>query len=145
MLRQIAPPGPRLAAFALLMRAPVLLDAVVRRAMKSNTTVEWGIKQGLHTCGVTSPHALFEALHGYITADVSARITQDVLLLCGAEDIYIPRTQIVDQLRTLTNAASVTAHVPTRADRAQQHCQIGNEAPAPNYILDWIAAAIAKR
>lgn len=145
MLRQIAPPGPRLAAFQLLMRAPVLLDAVVQRVMKSNTTVEWGIKQGLHTCGVTSPHALFEAMRGYITADVSARITQDVLLLCGAEDIYIPRTQIVDQLRMLANATSVTAHVFTRADQAQQHCQIGNEGLALNYILDWIAAAIARR
>jgi hypothetical protein len=83
-------------------------------------------------------------MRGYITADVSARITQDVLLLCGAEDIYIPRTQIVDQLRMLTNATSVTAHVFTRADQAQQHCQIGNEALALNYILDWIAAAIAR-
>ena len=144
-LRAMAPAGPRRAAFRLLTHAPVFLDSAVRRSMKRSPVADWGMKQGMHTFGVTSPHALFDAMRSFTTTDVSARITQDVLVLAGTEDNLVPRDQVVDQLHLLPNAASVTVRVFTRADQAQNHCQVGNFGLALRYILEWLAATPARR
>jgi hypothetical protein len=74
----------------------------------------------------------------YVTADVSALVKADVLLLAGAEDHYVPFRQLGDQLNTLTSARSVTARVFTRAEQAQNHVQVGNIALSVRVMLDWL-------
>jgi len=74
----------------------------------------------------------------YVTADVSALVNADVLLLAGAEDHYVPFRQLGDQLNTLTAARSVTARVFTRAEQAQNHVQVGNIALSVRVMLDWL-------
>ena len=72
------------------------------------------------------------------TDDVSSRITQDVLLMAGAEDHDVPLAQLGAQIQTLTNARSVTARVFTRAESAQNHCQMGNLGLSLRVILGWL-------
>ena len=60
------------------------------------------------------------------TAEVSARVTQDVLLLAGVADHFVPFSQLGDQLVALTNARSVTAHAFTEPSNAKHHCGIGD-------------------
>lgn len=55
--------------------------------------------------------------------------------MAGAEDHYVPLGQLGAQIQTLTNARSVTARVFTRAESAQNHCQIGNLGLALRVIL----------
>src|SRR6516165_1900751 len=78
------------------------------------------------------------AVRALRTDDVSSRITQDVLLMAGAEDHYVPLTQLGAQIQTLTNARSVTARVFTRAESAQNHCQMGNLGLSLRVILGWL-------
>jgi hypothetical protein len=78
------------------------------------------------------------AVRGMRTDDVSPRITQDVLLMAGAEDHYVPLGHLGAQIQTLTNARSVTVRVFTRAESAQNHCQIGNLGLALRVILAWL-------
>jgi hypothetical protein len=65
-------------------------------------------------------------------------VTQDVLLMAGAKDHYMPLQMLPDQLMTLTAAHSITARVFTEAESAQNHCQIGNMGLALKVILDWL-------
>jgi hypothetical protein len=87
---------------------------------------------------VTTPHEYFASLARYRTADVSALVRADVLLLAGAEDHYVPIRQLSDQLNTLTSARSVTARVFTRHEQAQNHVQVGNIGLAVRVMLDWL-------
>ena len=130
--------GARAAALGILGYAPRVLDAVVGRVARHDLMVEWGVRQGMHVMGAASPHAYFDALSAYTTRRVSDRVTQDVLLLCGAEDHYVPLRQLGDQMRMLTNAASVSSRTFTRADQAQNHCQIGNLGLALRVIAGWL-------
>ena len=66
--------------------------------------------------------------------------TQDVLLCAGAEDHYVPLHQLYDQARWLTGARSTPARVFTRAECAQNHCQIGNLPLAMHTVGAWIEA-----
>ena len=78
------------------------------------------------------------AFRQFETADVSASITQDVLLLAGSEDHYIRIEQWYAQTRMLTNARSMTARLFTLGESAQNHCQVGNQGLALKTIVNWL-------
>jgi pimeloyl-ACP methyl ester carboxylesterase len=66
-------------------------------------------------------------------------VTQDVLVLTGRDDHFIPFKMHDKQVRALTGARSVTARVFTRAEHAQNHCQIGNIGLALEVMTRWLA------
>jgi alpha-beta hydrolase superfamily lysophospholipase len=117
--------------------APVV-DAAVAAAGKTDLLTDWVIAQGERVMGVATPADLFQAWREYRTDDVSPLVIQDVLLMAGAKDHYIPLQMLPDQLMTLTAARSVTARVFSEAESAQNHCQIGNMGLALKVIFDWL-------
>ncbi len=68
----------------------------------------------------------------------SELVKQDVLILTGREDHYIPFRMHDLQVKALTNAKSVTDRVFTREEQAQNHCQIGNIGLAMDVMVKWI-------
>lgn len=88
--------------------------------------------------GVNTPAEVFKAWRKYGTDDISSLVTQDVLLMAGTKDHYMPLRMLPDQLMTLTAAHSVSARVFTEMESAQNHCQIGNIGLALKVILGWL-------
>jgi alpha-beta hydrolase superfamily lysophospholipase len=118
--------------------APVV-NAAVASAGKTDLLTDWVIAQGKRVMGVGAPADVFRAWREYRTDDISSLVAQDVLLMAGAKDHYMPLHMLPDQLMTLTAAHSVTARVFTVAESAQNHCQIGNMGlVAPKVILGWL-------
>jgi alpha-beta hydrolase superfamily lysophospholipase len=115
-----------------------LVNAAVAAVRKTDLLTDWVIAQGELVMGVATPAEVFQAWREYRTDDVSALVTQDVLLMAGAKDHYMPLQTLPDQLMTLTAAHSITARVFTEAESAQNHCQIGNMGLALRVILDWL-------
>ena len=68
----------------------------------------------------------------------SDRVKQDVLLLASRNDHFIPFRLHNAQVRRLTSARSVAARVFTKADHAENHCQIGNMGLALRVMEEWI-------
>lgn len=143
VLRQTPGPARLLVRGLLRAGAGAVLDAAIAAAARRQPVVEWGMTQAMHVFGVKTPHAALAAAAQYRTSDVSARLTQDVLLCAGAEDHYVPLHQLYDQARWLTGARSVTARVFTRGEQAQNHCQIGNLPLALRTIGAWIDLTLA--
>ncbi|MCK5212396.1 MAG: hypothetical protein KAQ74_00625, partial [Dehalococcoidia bacterium] len=65
-------------------------------------------------------------------------VEQDVLILTGSEDHFIPLKMHDMQMRALTNARSATGKIFNRDEQAQNHCQIGNVGLALEAMLEWI-------
>jgi pimeloyl-ACP methyl ester carboxylesterase len=122
----------------LLIGAARLVNDFVERAMKQSLVVEWGMRQGMHVTGTSTPYDYFREAKRYRTEDISALIEQDVLLLAGAEDHYVPPHQFHDQIRWLTGARSLTARLFTRQEQAQNHVHVGNVGLSLQVIADWI-------
>jgi pimeloyl-ACP methyl ester carboxylesterase len=120
------------------LRLATLLDMVARSLMKRDLYSRWGIQQGMHVMGATSPSEYFFKLKAYHGREISQRITQDTLIMAGAEDHFVPLKQFFDQLPLLVNARSVTAQIFTQADQAQSHCQVGNQGLALAQIVSWV-------
>ena len=115
------------------------VDKFFADAMAKSLLVDWMMQQGMHNTGLRTPHEMMQHYRKYETASVSALLTQDVLLMAGAEDHYVPVHQLPDQIATLTNVRSLTARLFTRAEQAQNHCQVGNMGLAFSAVLDWMA------
>jgi pimeloyl-ACP methyl ester carboxylesterase len=116
--------------------APV--NALLRSAMKSSLVAEWGIQEGMHVTGSKSPYAFLRAIINYQTAPISRNVHQDVLLMAGAEDHYVPLQQFTKQIQMVSNVRSLTTRLFTRAENAQNHCQIGNLGLSLRVIINWI-------
>ncbi|MGH9350209.1 MAG: alpha/beta fold hydrolase [Vicinamibacterales bacterium] len=122
-----------------------LLAVGARRAIDDSAStlaqhsqaVEQALSQAMHVFGSATPSEALEKAKAFQTRDVSARVRQDVLLMAGADDHYIPLEQLWEQGRLLTGARSITARVFTAGDLAQAHCQIGNLPLALHVISSW--------
>ena len=122
----------------LALRAGPVLNALIHRLAARDLLVRWAVAQGTYVLGVESPYRFLRRARAFRTGDVSPRVTQDVLLLAGSADHYVPLRQLHRQMLALTNARSVTARVFMPAEQAHNHCQIGNVGLAVQVILGWL-------
>ena len=99
----------------------------------------WNISHLMYVLGVEEPMAAFEFAFQLNEANLHAnRVRQDVLLLASRNDHFIPFRLHREQVRRLTVARSVTDRVFTKADQAQNHCQVGNMGLALRVMRDWL-------
>ncbi|WP_033168039.1 alpha/beta hydrolase [Clostridium sp. KNHs205] len=114
------------------------VNTVLNKLTEKSLMFEWGIMQGMHITGSKSPYEFFHRMISYNTAAFSHLITQDVLLLAGQNDHYVPIKQFTDQILTLTKVHSLTARMFTPEETADTHCQIGNLGLEADVMLNWI-------
>lgn len=122
----------------LRLRAASVVNWMLARVARKSPVAQWAVQEGMHVTGTDSAFGFLQAFRQFETADVSAYITQDVLLLAGSEDHYVPLEQWHDQMRMLKNAHSITARLFTRGESAQNHCQVGNYGLALRTIVNWL-------
>ena len=114
-----------------------LFNSAVRRISKKDLMIEWGVAQGMHVMGVKTPYEFLRKCKLFHTKDISHLVEQDVLLMAGQEDHYIPLHQFYDQQKTLTNVGSLTSRLFTRKEIAQNHGQLGNVGLSVEVIVNW--------
>ncbi|MDR0829404.1 MAG: alpha/beta hydrolase, partial [Prevotellaceae bacterium] len=121
-----------------------LFNAIVRRLYKKSLMIEWGVAQGMHVMGTKTPYEFLRKCTLFNTEKVSPLVEQDVLLMGGQEDHYIPLHQFFDQQKTLINVRSLTSRLFTRKETAQNHCQLGNVGLSVKTIVDWVEQTLDK-
>ena len=114
------------------------VNAVMNRIAARDPLIGWGVQQGKLVMGADDPFDFIRATLRFRTARYSHRLTQDVLLMAGATDHYVPIEHLHDQMATLTGVRSLTARVFTQAESAGNHCQPGNLGLALRTMLDWL-------
>ena len=144
-LGQVGPATRRVLATLLVLRAKGAVNWLTARAMRGSPVVEWGLSQGMHTTGTGTPYDFLRGTRRYETGSASGRVTQDVLLLAGSLDHYVPRSQLTDQLDSLTSARSVTARLLTTTENAQNHVHVGNTELSLHVISTWMASLDQRR
>ncbi len=120
-------------------RAALLVNAFAHAGMRRDLLMAWGIPRAMYLTGTTTPYDMFRVVEQFHTRDCSPLVRQDVLVLAGEDDHFVPVAQYHDQLRRLVRARSVTGRLFTRAEGASEHCQFGNVGLALDTIAGWIA------
>jgi pimeloyl-ACP methyl ester carboxylesterase len=143
-LRQTNPTLRALLKMLLRLQAGKAVNWMIGRVARNSPVVDWGIQQGMLVTGTASAFEFLRALGLFQTADISASVRQDVLLLAGSEDHYVPTKQLTEQIAQLENARSVTARLFTRSESGENHCQVGNYGLALRTIVAWLDAMLAE-
>lgn len=115
-----------------------ILNSVLRARMAKDPMVRWAVEHGSYVFGVASPAAYFQGMRGFSTGAISQAVTQDYLLLAGAEDHYMPLSHVHAQAAALKAVRSLAVRVYTAAEHGQAHCQVGNVDLAIQEMCAWI-------
>ena len=114
------------------------INLLVNSARKSDDFIDWIITHGMYITGTESPFEYLYSFKDYHTRDISQNINQDVLLLAGENDHFVPPEFLKKQEEALVNARSVSSRMFTETEGADQHCQVGNSDLVVTEILDWL-------
>lgn len=121
-----------------LLKMRGLMNWMVKMKM-SNGKLRHTIKQALFLAKKSEPIEAVEWMMGMNKEHLhSELVNQDVLLAGGEHDAFQPPMLIKKQHQALVNAKSVTVRIFTKAEHADQHCQIGNLGLASQTLLDWM-------
>lgn len=137
-LRQTGAALRELLKLLLRLRVVGIVNWVVERVARKSPVVQWGIEQGMQVTGTRSAFEFLQMSERFQTRGISASVGQDVLLLAGSGDHYVPLEQWHDQIRMLKNARSITAQLFTPSESAENHCQVGNYGLALRTIVKWL-------
>jgi pimeloyl-ACP methyl ester carboxylesterase len=116
---------------------PVIND-LMSRLTSGKPEMEFALAHGMEVCGATDAFDFLTWLQKLNTAPFSRQITQDFLLLAGAQDHIVPLHQFYRQAKNLVNVRSLTGRIFTAQEQAQNHCQVGNIALVLKFIAAWL-------
>ena len=114
------------------------VDALMNALASREPHVGWALAHGMDVSGTTRPSAFVRWLCALRTAPFADRISQDVLLLAGAEDHIVPTHQLARQAAALRSARSVTTRLFTSSEHAAAHCQVGNVGLMLDVVRGWL-------
>ena len=122
-----------------LMTHRKLMNAMSEWKMKMMPQEKWGIDNLMYITKTDNPLDASQVIIEFNEANQRADLVkQDVLILTGEEDHFIPVKMHHLQVAALKNAQSVAEHIFTHAEQAQNHCQVGNLGLALETMTTWI-------
>jgi len=122
----------------LLDKDEATVNTLLTEASRNSMIFEWMLSQGMHVMGCATPYAFAQKVRLFTTKEISGQVQQDVILLAGQEDHYIPISHFFEQGSLLTNVQSLTMRMFTQQESGQNHCQIGNIGLGLRVMLDWM-------
>ncbi|MGO9107853.1 MAG: alpha/beta hydrolase family protein, partial [Thermoguttaceae bacterium] len=121
------------------LAAPLVAAAKNPLAMNS-IAVSWAYRNAMWTMGTKDVDETLQACAAYTLAPVADRIRQDVMILAGTEDHFIPFHQTADFEKALVNARSVTTRIFDGPSGGAGHCQPGALTLYHAAVFDWLLA-----
>lgn len=109
------------------------------KMIKKGGMQAWQINNLIHITKIKTPIEAYEYAMQLNEQNLhSELIRQNVLLLTGENDHFIPFKMHNMQIKALINAKSFTGRVFTKEEHADNHCQIGNIKLMLDFIIDWL-------
>jgi len=145
LLRQFPPQSRKIITFLVSHKNKInsaIVNSIIHQLSKKSLMLEWGVAQGMHAMGTETPYDFLHKCMKFNTREVSKFVEQDVLLMGGQEDHYIPLHQFFNQGKMLTNVRSLTSRLFTRKETAQNHCQLGNVGLSIKVIVNWVEQTV---
>jgi pimeloyl-ACP methyl ester carboxylesterase len=115
-----------------------LMAAAKNPLALNNISVSWAYRNALWTMGTKNVDETTKACAAYTLAPVADRIRQDVLILAGMDDHFVPIHQTADFEKALLNARSVTTRIFDQPSGGAGHCQGGALTLYQAAVFDWL-------
>jgi pimeloyl-ACP methyl ester carboxylesterase len=124
-----------------LLRYPRAMNGMAKLKAHLLPQERWGLHNMMYIFKAKTPiEAIVRFLEFNERNQHADRVQQDVLILTGAEDHFIPLKMHDMQVKALDNARSVTGRIFTAAEHGQNHCQVGNFGLALQEMVQWMSS-----
>ncbi len=121
------------------MKFKGFMNRMARLKMKLIPQERWSINNLMYLTGAKTPMEASQIILRMNKENIaSEKVTQDVLLLSGAKDHFIPVKMHHFQVKALKNAKSVTDYIFTKKEDAEDHCMVGNIGLAVDTVSKWL-------
>ncbi len=144
LIRWMPPALGRIFRILFRLRAEGAVNLLIGALMKRNMGIRWLVEHGMYILGAETPFEYYDKLSKYTIKDIAHLVKQDVLLLAGEKDHFMPIEHYPLMMKAFVNARSVTGRVFTAAEGGEQHCQLGNHHLAIDEIVKWLDGFYAK-
>lgn len=125
--------------FEFFMRYENFFNKSAYKKMERNPRMMWEIG---NTMRITKSETPFEGAQLNLSLSRenmhADQITQDVFFISGKDDHFIPLRLHRQQVDALVSARSVTDRIFTKAEQAQNHCQVGNIGLLLETMIEWV-------
>ena len=101
------------------------LNSIINKLIANDIDLNWKVNKGYENTGETTPYGLIQNLQRHTMKGIGQFVNQDVLLLAGENDQYVPISRLPQIRQELCNAASITTKVFTKETGGAEHCQAG--------------------
>ncbi|NDI33567.1 alpha/beta fold hydrolase [Chengkuizengella sediminis] len=133
-------PPPFIEKFALwLFKHPNLMAWMSDLKMKMMPQEKWGIEHLMYITHTKTPlesgFAILEFNEEHLKSEM---VKQDILILTGEKDHFIPVKMHHLQIQALKNAKSITDRIFTEKEQGQNHCQVGNMGLSLSKMAEWM-------
>lgn len=106
---------------------------------KKSIDLQFKLTKGMEILGKNSPAEVLIEIQKFTLAGIEAEITQEVLLLAGTEDMYVPVERSAFLQSKLIHAAKIESVLFTNKSGGQYHCQVGDKELAFKRICDFLS------
>jgi len=133
-------PSKAIEAFARwLFKYPKVMNVMSEWKMKMMPQEKWGVDNLMYITGTKTPLdgglALLEFNEEHLKSEL---VKQDVLVLTGEADHFIPVKMHHLQVKALKNVKSMEEHIFTEETHAHNHCMIGNTRLMLDTMAEWL-------
>lgn len=133
------PPAPVAWIARVLLKLPNMMNKLAYLKARARMQERWGVFNMMYITKKDTPIDAAKVMLQLNEENLhSSNVTQDVLILTGEEDHFIPLKIHYKQIAALTRAKSVTGRIFTKEEQAQNHCQVGNMGLALKTMADWL-------
>jgi len=123
----------------LALHLRTIINGIVRKRMRQDQTVHWGLSHGIHAYGVSDPYEALKTMDRFQVLDIGHLLEQDILVLGARQDHFIDWKLYPMELDCFHNARSLTFRLLTNEQSAGNHCNMGNTKLVLDIMSDWIA------
>ncbi len=124
------------------VESAAVMDKEIYTRMKTDPTLRWQMANGMFTFRAKSPSEWLKMTRAYTMKDVAANITCPMLIVDSEEDKDMP-----GQAKMLFKALTCPKDYMlfTKAEGAEEHCQMGAVIISNARILDWLDEHMRKK
>ncbi|AHF19273.1 Alpha/beta hydrolase superfamily enzyme [Leuconostoc mesenteroides KFRI-MG] len=115
-------------------------NQLIPTLIHSDANLNFLFTKGYENTGTDTPYSLLKEIERHTVKGIGHLVNQNVLLLAGKDDQYVPFNDLVLEQQELTNAKSLETKIFTKETGGEQHCQAGRYDLALVAIQKFLAA-----
>lgn len=101
------------------------LNKLVSLLISENNNLNFLFTKGYENTGTHDPYTLLKKIEKHTIKNIGHLVDQNVLLLAGKDDQYVPFSDLTLEQKELSHAKSLETQVFTKETGGEQHCQAG--------------------